>query len=146
MIKVKVQNIKTGKKYEAQFQTNALADQWVEKQTELKSWGESEADFILEREDITAEINAQKLIQKVRDEQARGRVLKEKLSSLVRQKLVSGSITIEQLGQFVELPAVKQVERYLDNGYLTLAKLAMQNGDFGNIISEEERATFIAEL
>lgn len=146
MKKVSVQNIKNGLKFEGRFPKQTDAEEWIEKQTQLKSWGESADDFIVNVEDISEEENNQKQLSKVRWEQTKGRVVRDKLSAMIRYKLINKEITIEQLATFVELPAVIRVERYLDNGYLTLAKLTMQTGDFGSIITEEERQQFILEL
>lgn len=146
MIKVNVQNITNGLKFAGVFKTDQEADEWILKQTELKSWGESERDFVVEKVDVTISTNKEKQIEKVKEEQARGKRLRDKLSSLIRFKLVNREITIQDLATFVELEAVKKVERYLENGYLTLAKLTMQAGDFGPVVSEEEKQEFITEL
>jgi hypothetical protein len=101
MIKVKVENIVNGKKFESIFEFQNQVDAWIQEQTLAKSWGQTPDDYTVEQEDISAQINLQKEFAKVRIDQEHGLGVKTEISALLRSKLFDGDITIQELAAII---------------------------------------------
>lgn len=145
MIKVNIENIADGRKFSGVFEFQAQADTWIQAQNNLKSWGEASADYTITQEDVTSEVNLKKEFAKVRRDQEHGHSVKTEISALLRSKLFDGDITIQELAAIVELDAVKKVERYLTEGYLTLVVPVIQGAQF-NFLSQAEVDYFVSKI
>ena len=145
MIKVKIENIVNGKKFESVFEFQNQVDAWILDQSDKKSWGETPDDYTISREDISSQVNLQKEFTKVSKDQEQGHSVKTEISALLRSKLFDGDITIQELAAIVELDAVKKVERYLTEGYLTLVVPVIQGAQF-SFLSQAEVDYFVSKI
>jgi len=179
MIRVNAVNLKTGTSGWSDHATQELADAWIQKQKDDKSYGRGEvtltsfeaglagldiadatpaglneqsvelytfpAEYQFTTTDVTAEYQKAAGLQSVLTDEDKGRKIGSEISLLLRTKLVTAQITLQQLSDFVESEEVKKVERYLDKGYLTLVVPIIQSGTFPLLTTEEKNA-FLAKI
>lgn len=142
MIRVNAINPITGFSGSSLFNNEEEADLWILKETKNKSYGDIPQFTKINAESEAIQIAIEKSVSQ---DKIKGEILKTKISALMRQKLLSGHITIEQLSSFVESDEVKKVERYLKEGYLTLVVPVIQGAAF-DLLTENEKQYFLSEL
>ena len=137
MIRVNVLNTETNQLFGSDFETELLADSWIDAKKIDGSWGLVN-DLQITKSDVSAEYLLANEINKAYLDEQFGKKIVKKLQAIVRIKQANNVITeLEQLS-IVEDSEVQSVERLLSQGYLASAIIKINNSQLAMFTSEEK--------